>query len=102
MRHIIKSPAGLALGFDTVLAAAGLWSQWFGAHYVRAHGLDAWPFGFLPFLMITFAVFVVAGVIAFRITSERRQRVVLVTASTLLWLACAYGGLLLWLNIYGS
>lgn len=101
-RKMFNSPVILALGLDALLAAVGLWSQWFGARYAHAHGLGAWRFGLIEFLIIEFVLFGGTGVVAFSMTNSRRSQLVLGWGSAVLWLACAYWGFFFWLNYYGS
>jgi hypothetical protein len=102
MSAFIKSPVVFALAFNLALAIAGLWSQWYGAWYERAHGRGAWHFGLVEFLIITFVMFGGAGVIAYSATAGRASRLFLGVATITLWLTCVYGGFYLWLNICGS
>lgn len=84
---MFNSPVFLALSFDALLATVGLWSQWFGARYAHAHGLEAWRFGLVEFLIIEFVL--MGGA-------------VLGWGTVVIWLACAYLGFFFWLNYYGS
>ena len=56
----------------------------------------------MEFLIVEFVVFGGSGAIAFSMASGRRSRLILSFGTVMLWVGCAYCGLLLWLNIYGS
>lgn len=102
MSTLLKSPVLLAFSLDVAVALTGLWSQWYGAWYERAHGRGAWHFGLVEFLIVTFVIFGGTGVIAYSATAERKSRLFLGLATVMLWLGCVYGAFCLWLNICGS
>jgi hypothetical protein len=87
---------------DGVFVVAGLFSQWAGARYAKAHGLHSWPFGFLPFICLAFLVFMSGGILALAGTVARRDRIVILASSVLLWCLSAYLALLFWVNNFGE